>query len=750
MDLNKALALVKADTLTFQLFHTADNKLQSSPNEVEIDSDYCLRSNLHLLRALLQAPFLKFLKIVRDNTSLVGLIQTYLARRTRPYLQDLETNLTDGAKRLSKLDHKIFLVFHRLACGFDSSVKALTADIFTLTTPLTTYTPTPSHTASSQHTHALTQQYEAYIQSTELCKWAYVVGVVGLAGEKNRDISAEMLRGMYRFRGTAMLDEIRSMLNSLPAILSEAYASLQTAPDRTVQFLGDVAYTLYVFLFVIGDTDVAKALGLMGTDGLTLTPLGMQLFNTLSFMYEGLVGVCLQDIGTEDKATMQPSLRFLSHVLLHTLFVWVKNAFTAHTLNTGESKVEGPTWLEVFSNPPAEGYGVMKGNNSHSLSNSQGVYVSDFIKMCMGVGEERGVEKGKDVLCGLIGGVFGGVEGEMVHDLVMSLCTDVSYTAKIESIAEENRKVSVELGGKARETEKTASSDNDMATMIDNLQSMFPEKYGRAFLEACLTYYDLSLPRTLDALLAPTPLPPPLQRLSPLLEKVHKNKAALAPSQSGILIGNKTSGKNNKKVADNGGIDVNYKDYMDSRIRENKSFRELQKTILREEEKEADFWKNLQVNNRKDAGKGAADEGEEEEAEAGAVDRGGKGNTRGGAGGRGGSGGRGAVAGAKVDGNGGRGRGPSHSAHVSNPLPSGPSQNQVNHNNKGGGGGGGRGGSAKSGVGGGPSGGRGSGEKTKTGDSSASTEPKPRTKTHDKHHQKDRALRKGAHFANPF
>lgn len=62
MDLNKALSLVKIDTLTFHLFQSADNKLQTNPNDVDMDSDYCVRDNIQNLRCLLQAPFLKFLK----------------------------------------------------------------------------------------------------------------------------------------------------------------------------------------------------------------------------------------------------------------------------------------------------------------------------------------------------------------------------------------------------------------------------------------------------------------------------------------------------------------------------------------------------------------------------------------------------------------------------------------------------------------------------------------------------------------
>lgn len=71
MDLNKALSLVKVDDLTFHLFQAADNKLQTSPNEVDADSDYCIRSNIQSLRYLLQAPFLKFLKYATPYCSLI-------------------------------------------------------------------------------------------------------------------------------------------------------------------------------------------------------------------------------------------------------------------------------------------------------------------------------------------------------------------------------------------------------------------------------------------------------------------------------------------------------------------------------------------------------------------------------------------------------------------------------------------------------------------------------------------------------
>ncbi|RYH29425.1 hypothetical protein EON65_08500 [archaeon] len=76
----------------------------------------------------------------------------------------------------------------------------MAADILTLTTPLTMYTPNTSHTppSSHTHTHVLTEQYGVYVQGVELSRWVYVMGVVGVAGERNRGVCREMVRGMYR------------------------------------------------------------------------------------------------------------------------------------------------------------------------------------------------------------------------------------------------------------------------------------------------------------------------------------------------------------------------------------------------------------------------------------------------------------------------------------------------------------------------------------------------------------------------
>eukprot|EP01039_Chlorochromonas_danica_P003943 gene3943-4315_t len=603
VNLEQCLMKVKQPMLSFVPFLPGDNLLHESAVHAELDSDLCLRYNLTSLTILLKLSPLNFLKQVVENDSLKELIISYLSYRKRSFTSQISLSTSS---RLFKIDRKICLIYARLT-GSYGELDRLAVEVDQVLHPLAVMGSSSAAVSSGD----IRESYAKVVSKMEVASWPFLQGLAAVSGEGNKDLLQAIFDSFFTWRGEAMKKEISyTVLDSHAAVREAANSLLQSlsrptsstsvckavlrvgdgeeSVGSTVMFLVDLVYSLATTLSCSHSTLLAEV-GWISYDGVHITkPLGLTVYQSLQCIYEiviPLIRKCYKQHKQQQEEQMMAGsspynllhlLALLQHFTLLSLFRLLIHS-QALIFNNNSSDVQSKassamsdtiSWLEGLSTSLSLDDYLCNLTTAQRVWFVSGIFASDALLQM----EEN--EEGKDALQSIVAVLLGmnpqaKVSGdvETIAYYLSSLKISESYlkSSSRQAISQYNTLES--NTSSMMTTDSTATTANNLQENISMVQAIFPD-YGTGFIEGCLGYFN-NAEQVIDALLNDN-LPPHLQGIDRKLERIAQGKNAIAVQATGGILINK---------------EVSYKDFLNKEVENNRTFQEKQKEIVKTIEK---------------------------------------------------------------------------------------------------------------------------------------------------------------------